>query len=366
LRFKERFRTRAAWGAVLAAAALIACGPAGHTAVPALATASATASAGATPTATASPTAWDSPLPHPIIIADRGNSRIIEVTPDKQVVWTFPAPGGLPAGQSFVGGDDAFFTPGGGQIISNEEMNGTIAIIDYATRQVVWQYGHPGVEDYRPGFLNYPDDAYLLPDGVVAVSDIRNCRELFINQQKQVVAEWGQAAHCTSDPPKYLSSPNGDTPLPNGDLLITEINGGAGDSRAVRITRDGQVVWNVRIPDVFYGSDAQLLPDGDILTVDYSRPGKIVIFNPATGKIDWEYKPASGEAMLDHPSIAEALPNGNILVSDDYRDRLVVIDRATKAIVWQYGHTDVAGTAPGFLNTPDGMDSDVYHHLGGH
>ena len=60
--------------------------------------------------------------------------------------------------------------------------------------------------------------------------------------------------------------------------------------------------------------------------------------------------------MLNHPSLAFELPNGDIAVNDDYRDRVVIIDPATRQIVWQYGHTDVAGTAPGYLNTPDGMD----------
>jgi hypothetical protein len=60
--------------------------------------------------------------------------------------------------------------------------------------------------------------------------------------------------------------------------------------------------------------------------------------------------------MLDHPSLAMALPNGDIAVNDDFRDRCVVIDPRTNRIVWQYGHTDVGGTARGYVHTPDGMD----------
>jgi hypothetical protein len=51
-----------------------------------------------------------------------------------------------------------------------------------------------------------------------------------------------------------------------------------------------------------------------------------------------------------------ALPNGNIAVNDDFRDRVVVIDPRISRIVWQYGHTDSGGTAPGYLHIPDGMD----------
>jgi hypothetical protein len=65
--------------------------------------------------------------------------------------------------------------------------------------------------------------------------------------------------------------------------------------------------------------------------------------------------------MFDHPSIARELPDtGDILVVDDLRDRVVVIDRRTKEIIWQYGVTDTKGHAPGYLNYPDGFDIDVF------
>ena len=60
--------------------------------------------------------------------------------------------------------------------------------------------------------------------------------------------------------------------------------------------------------------------------------------------------------MLNHPSLAERLPGGLIAVNDDYRDRVVIIDPRTRKVVWQYGHTDEPGTAPGYLHIPDGFD----------
>ena len=46
------------------------------------------------------------------------------------------------------------------------------------------------------------------------------------------------------------------------------------------------------------------------------------------------------------------VPNGDILVNDDYNDR-VSRDRSpvTNRIVWQYGHTGVAGTRPATSTT---------------
>jgi hypothetical protein len=44
------------------------------------------------------------------------------------------------------------------------------------------------------------------------------------------------------------------------------------------------------------------------------------------------------------------------MVNDDYNDRMVAIDPATRALVWQFGVDGHAGTRPGLLNTPDGFD----------
>ncbi len=54
------------------------------------------------------------------------------------------------------------------------------------------------------------------------------------------------------------------------------------------------------------------------------------------------------------------MPTGDILVADDLRHRVIVIDRQTKEIVWQYGVTDKTGHAPGYLWYPDGFDIDVF------
>jgi hypothetical protein len=106
---------------------------------------------------------------------------------------------------------------------------------------------------------------------------------------------------------------------------------------------------------VSYPSDPQPLPGGRILLADYASPGHVVITD-SRGDTLWRYGPSAGEGMLNHPSLALELPNGDIAVNDDYRQRVVVIDPRSNRIVWQYGHTEVSGTAPGYLNTPDGMD----------
>src|SRR5690349_11316533 len=74
-----------------------------------------------------------------VLIADRGNNRLIEVTPDKQIIWQYDFQ--LP--QRGLGADDAFFTDDGQSIIVNLEEDHVIEIIDYKNKTVKWSYGIP-------------------------------------------------------------------------------------------------------------------------------------------------------------------------------------------------------------------------------
>jgi len=287
------------------------------------------------------------PLPGDLLIADRGNNRLLIINPRGHIIWRYPS---RPGQRRLYFDDDAFFTPGGRSIISNEEDNQDIVEIGYPSGRLVWHYGHPGAPGSAPGYLNTPDDAYKLTNGLVIVSDDRNCRLVEIRGHR-VVRTIGRTGLCIHDPPRGIGTPNGDTPLPNGDILVSEIGGSYVDEFTLR----GRLVRSLHAP-VRYPSDPQLTRDGNILLADYSQPGAVVIIDRHTGRLVWRYGPASGPGALDHPSLAAMLPNGKVLVVDDYNHRVVVIDRMRRKIVWQYGHRAVPGTRHGYLRYPDGFD----------
>jgi Kelch motif len=289
------------------------------------------------------------PLPGYLLIADRGNNRMLLVSSSKRIFWTYPAHGVTPA-MPFRFDDDTFFGPTFDRIISNQEDQHTIQIISFPGRKVLWRYGHVNQQGSSPGYLRTPDDAYLLPNGLVTVADAYNCRVLFINHAHKIVRQYGTTGVCRHNPPSQLGSINGATPLPDGGTLVSEINGSWVDY----ITAKGRLRWAVQAP-VSYPSDPQLLGPGRILLADYARPGHAIIMTPA-GRVLWRYGPASGPGMLDHPSLATRIAPGMIAINDDFRHRVVIVSIRTHHIVWQYGHTDTAGRAPGYLNTPDGLD----------
>jgi hypothetical protein len=291
-------------------------------------------------------------LPGPagyILIADRGNNRVLVVDPQGRVVFLYPTPEDLSKGRRLVYNDDTFVVPGGQALIANEEDNHAVVRMNLADHSLQVLFGHPGEAGSDSTHLRTPDDAYALPDGSFTVADAYNCRILFVAGGR-ITREYGHSGECVHDPPRYFGAVNGDTPLPGGGVMASEITGSWIDE----IGPGGRLVFAVRAP-VSYPSDPQPLPGGRILLSDYANPGAVLIIDDH-GRLLWRYRRLGGYGRLDHPSLAMALPNGNIAVNDDYRARVVVIDPRQNRIVWQYGHTDVPGTAPGYLNIPDGMD----------
>jgi outer membrane protein assembly factor BamB len=268
-----------------------------------------------------------------------------------RIVWTYPSRARPAPPGGFYFPDDAFFIRRGRAIISNQEDNDTIVELAYPSGRLLFQYGHPRRAGSGPGYLASPDDAYVLGNGDITAADSTNCRVVVIDpRSKRLVRQLGTPGRCGHDPPSELAHPNGDTPLHDGNLLVSEVNGSWIDE----LTPSGRLVWSVRLP-IGYPSDPQQLGPDLYLVADYERPGGIIEFD-RRGRIVYRYQPASGPGELDHPSLVERLPSGVFMLNDDYNDRMLAVDPATGALVWQYGHTAHPGTAYGLLDLPDGFD----------
>ena len=105
-----------------------------------------------------------------LLIADRGNNRMLLVDGAKRVLWRYPR---RTPGMPFRFDDDTFFGSTPNRIISNQEDQHTIQVIAFPSGRILWRYGHTNVRGGAPGYLNTPDDAYLLRNGLVSVADAR-------------------------------------------------------------------------------------------------------------------------------------------------------------------------------------------------
>jgi hypothetical protein len=203
-------------------------------------------------------------LPGDLMIADRGNNRILIVDPNGHIVFRYPEPGDR--GHLFYN-DDTFIEPGGEWVIANEEDNHAIVAVNLISRRMKVLFGHPGQPGSDATHVNTPDDAYALPDGTFTVADALNCRVLFI-REKRIVRHYGSPLECRHDPPHRFTDINGDTPVPGGGVMVSEINGSWIDE----IGPEGRLRWTLKAP-VGYPSDPQPLPGGRVLLADYSNPG---------------------------------------------------------------------------------------------
>jgi DNA-binding beta-propeller fold protein YncE len=286
-------------------------------------------------------------LPADVLIADHHNSRLLIVDPQGRIRWEFPRPGDLEPGQTFLQPDDAFFSPDGKYIIATQEDDQVITVISVASSRITYRYGVPGKPGWGADHLFNPDDAMLTPAGLIVSADIKNCRLVIItppaHTPTRVIGRTTNA--CLHDPPWRFGSPNGAFPMTNGHYLITEINGDWADEMSL----SGRVWWSANPHGVLYPSDSNEIYPGRYLTVDYSDPGQVMEFN-SSGRVLWRM------GGFNQPSLALPLPNGDILLNDDFNHRVCVVDPATHRIVWQYGHTGKAGRGPGYLNDPDGVD----------
>src|SRR5262249_1515064 len=106
------------------------------------------------------------PLQGALLIADRGNDRIIVVDPHGRTLWSFPTARDKANGIHLVYDDDTFVEPGGKALVTNEEDNGDILSIDIKTHRVTNLFGVPGPQAGTHGgyagppstHLNWPDD----------------------------------------------------------------------------------------------------------------------------------------------------------------------------------------------------------------
>jgi hypothetical protein len=286
-------------------------------------------------------------LPGNLLISDWGSYQLLVISPKGQKVWTYhpTASYELP-----MNPDYAFFTPSGKEIVISEESHQWVEVLKIAGKQVVYSYGHYNKHGKGGNYLHDPSAALEEGDDLV-IPDIRNCRVLATKPpHHSIVATIGSIGACTHHPPLDLDSPESAFPLTGGGTVVTE-SGGAIDL----LTASGKLVRSFNVPGLKAPRSVNETSSGDLVGVDHTHPGAVEIFT-TSGKVLWSYRAASGAGELRDPAMALVLPDGDVLVSDEYNDRVIVIDRSSKKIIWQYGQTGVPGGGAGYLDVPVGID----------
>jgi hypothetical protein len=149
-----------------------------------------------------------------------------------------------------------------------------------------------------------------------------------------------------------------------GNILITD----QFNNRVIEVTRAGQLVWQFGSGDpndctpgpgsVIAPNDAERLADGMTLiagTGTASCPDNRVLIVNQAGRIVFQFGRAGvaggGPRMLNTPVFAIEDANGNVLITDQGNNRVILVDR-DKNLLWSYGPR--SGT--GALNSPNSAE----------
>src|SRR5581483_9560762 len=131
-------------------------------------------------------------------------------------------------------------------------------------------------------------------------------------------------------------------------------------SRVKAVDHAGQIVWQhvfsfPSVPDSGQPSNVEFMtvaPNGDPMVT--TANGMLVEeLDRTTHKVVWHYGVLNQQycnKCVHQPKKAYLFNNGTeVLVTDANNRRVIIIDKQTNRIVWQYGHIATMGTAPGYL-----------------
>lgn len=126
------------------------------------------------------------------------------------------------------------------------------------------------------------------------------------------------------------------------------------------LSPDGKTIWEQNmdtspIPPESYNVHTEyvtLAPNGNLIVAD--GDGMMVQeIDRQTHELLWQYGKRSvqsaGAGLIDQPDKSYKINDHEILINDGNNRRVIIVDQNTNQIVWQYGHTLEMGSSTGYL-----------------
>jgi hypothetical protein len=276
-----------------------------------------------------------------ILIADQFNNRVIEISPDGDIVWSYGLGPNDFTDKTIVGCNDAqrvgplTLMAGTGipagvipQAPSGAVDNRVILVDPWGG--IVWQYGQFGQTGSGPDLLNVPVQNTWTPDEHVLITDQGNNRIIEVNLCKQIVWEYPGTNTNAAD---QIINPNSAELLENGHVLISD----QGNNRAIEVTHGDEIVKTFSAGGTtVVVAFASRLENGDTLLTD-SGNARIVEVD-ANDNVVWQYLTDTDTNSVPSPQPTRAvrLRDGDTLISDQFNNRVIRVNHAGE-IVASYG-----------------------------
>jgi len=269
-----------------------------------------------------------------IWITDFNHNRVIGFDPQGKVVWQQNM-SSAPIPQSswyYIGGVENITIAPNGNLITVHGDGMMVQEIDRKTHALVWQYGTAGIQTYRGGALDEPDKSYKINDHEVVIND-GNDREVKVVDQRtnQAVWQYGQY-HVMNSAPGFLRGNTSVQPIGKGkQFLITDTL----EKKIILIDRATKnIVWQWSKPDSQWLQNVFVTRSGTFILEDRIK-GEVFEIN-RDGKVIWLLDKLSDGKNLINPTDSAKLENGDVLIAEAGRNRIVEVVPETGKIVRQY------------------------------
>ena len=166
-----------------------------------------------------------------------------------------------------------------------------------------------------------------------------------------------------------------------GNILITD----QFNNRVIEIDPAGNIVWqfgngphDASANAIAGTNDAERVgaltlisgtgvPPGTTTSCKTGCVDNRVILVDQNDNIVWQYGQFGvtgfGFNQLNTPVQNTALPNGNVLITDQGNERIIEVQRSDNSIVWQYGQNGMIGIGPNQLNNPNSAELLANGHI---
>jgi outer membrane protein assembly factor BamB len=223
--------------------------------------------------------------------------------------------------------------------------------IDTTTNEVVWEYSW-----WDRKFHNHEvHDADRLDDGETAIVDMGHNRVFTVDRDGAVTWEWSAREHIDEGsafwadhvagteredndyrgPTQDWTHTNDVDQLPNGNLLVSVRN------FDVVIEIDPETDDVVRVVGepgdhefIREQHDPQYLAEHDNIIVADSENDRVIEYDLDTGEEVWRYEGPRPTDRLAWPRDTDRLPNGNTLVVDTRKFRVLEVDEDGEVVWW--------------------------------
>jgi len=272
--------------------------------------------------------------------SDFDGEKIVGLAPSGKIVWEQNMDSSpIPPASYNVHTEYVSVAPNGNLIVSDGDGM-MVQELDRTTHELVWQYGQRSVQGATNGLIHQPDRSFKLDDHEVLINDGNNRRVIIVDQAtNQIVWQYGHTLQMASST-GYLRGNTSARPINNGQqIIITDTL----EKKFMIIDRaTKQILWQYKKPDAAWLQHVFPTNEGTFVLEDRQKNEVFEIDNQ--GHILWTLDKLADGSALKYPTDTIKLANGDVLIAEAGRDRIIEVMPQTGQIVKQW-------SAPGFITT---------------